>query len=718
LKKILTSLFLIIFSVTCFIAPFQELYALDLTPTEQQTLNDLEIKLGDKKEELEENLKEVEAAIKTENLEDKKEELEAQVDEKKDELENKVEDVKEQAQEQVQNIKDDIAKEKAKLMKRIEEEKRILTNAAKNEFIPGMGLSLFSLMAATIIGPLMAYLCIDQTSVKIYTATAAYYLIKELTSWKKFKAGMMVTMKRLETVDISENKSLRENLKNGVGFVRSQLDFMDAQLELLEEGFEAIEKKAENAKIASFGFAAAGGAALLETYVLDGGLCKGWSKNEVKEPFELRDLMNLVIAPAYAGNEKQLDYAGDIDKLGIVVGGLVTSAFVALIYKSYFPGAKSFLKLGGTRSALFLANAGIAMLASQKLKKASEIYLNRIKDLKSLSQQLRGKLEMGNTFATTLLNKLDQLGKMAEKYGITAPKKLSEMTITELKDFATTIETQAKDQLSIQDTDLLKDVKQSLGIKTSEVIKKKSMYRFSFIHLMITSFTLDAYAEDCVGKSGRFDFQLDPNCQCRQKKTCKQMDVVPIKSDPNNFYNTFLKNFKGMADSTFYGVDKKEDAFKKNVMLIGPKVQLVNQQLKKSINSNLAKNNKPSVPFGKLESAVTKANNKLLSNTFTKVKPTDSRIATIPQPNIESSPSKLLAQKRTEVSTEKNKIDIKVLNSIREKIAREIAEMKKKNPQQHKNYQYQNEINNNKDLFIFDIISLRYLKSGQHLYNE
>lgn len=713
---LLTNILWITFTLT----PIAEIHALDLNNIEQQTLNDLDIKLGNSKEELESNLEEIKQVIGDEKQDELKEKGEDLIADKKEELKEKTDEIKDNVNDAKEDIKEQVAQEKAKLMKRIEEEKKILTSAAKNEFIPGMGLSLFSLMAATIIGPLMAFLCIDQTSVKIYTATATYYLIKELSSWKKMKVGMMVTMKRLETVDISENKSLRENLNNGVGFARSQLDFMDAQLKLLEEGFEAIEKKSENAKIAAFGFAAAGGAALLETYVFDGGLCKGWTQNDIEDPkLKLQDLLNLVIPPAYAGNEKQLDYAGDIDKLGIVVGGLVTSAFVALIYKSYFPGAKSFLKLGGTRSALFLANSAIAMIASQKLKKASEIYLGRIKELKGLSQQLRKHLEKGATFAETLLSKLDKLGKMAEKYGIVAPKNLSDMTVTELKDFADQIETQAKDQLTNLDKDLIKDVKESLGIKTTYQAPLKFPHYISLSTFLFSLITSQAQASECYGKSGNFDFREDPSCLCRNQKTCQKLDLEPLKKDPNNFYNIFMKNFKNMADSTFFGAEKQEQQFKQNVMAIGPKIQLVNQQLKKTINQNLMKDNKKPIPFGQIENTINGANQKLLRRSYENAPEIDLKIAKIEAPIIESSPKRLLQKNQQIFSQRTNKTMNKdVLKGIQEKIKREIARLDKMPSQYQKSYQYSNDINNNKDVMIFDIISLRYLKSGRHLFQD
>lgn len=235
----------------------------EISSEENEVLKELDIKVGESSEELKEDLSEIEDKISQSEIDG------VNLDElsNTEEAEEKLEDFKDGLESTINETKEEIRA-------RLEKEKRILTKAAKQEVIPGMGASMLSLFTTALVGPYMAFTCLDQHSVKLYSAAAVFYMVNELKSWKKFKAGSMLALERVESVNFTSQNSIRENVDKGINFAHGQLDYLEAQLKIAEEGFKAIEKKAKNAKLVSYGYTVAGALALYETIRLDGGICK------------------------------------------------------------------------------------------------------------------------------------------------------------------------------------------------------------------------------------------------------------------------------------------------------------------------------------------------------------------------------------------------------------------------------------------------------------
>lgn len=683
---------------------------INLSQEEASLLEKLEIKIQDEKESVNEKIEKIESAIKVgeENLEDAKTQGEGIIEEKKDEIESDIADVKDKAKDELENFKKELDSEKEKLKKEIEKEKKILVDTAKREFIPGMGLSLFSLTATAVVAPIMALFCFDQPSVKIYTAGAAYYLFKELSQWKKFKVSMMMTMERIEKVDFNDDKSIRENVSSGKSFLRSQLDFMDGQLDILKNGFEAIEKKAVNAKHVSYAYAAAGGAALLETYFGGGGVCKGLAENHVSpQP----PIFEFLFPSAFANDQKKMDYVGDVDKLGIVMGGLVSAGLVFAIYKGYFPAIKGLLKLGGTRSALFLANSGIALLASKKLKEASKVYLDRINEIKSLIAKLRVKLEEGADKIDRFLDKLDKLGAALVKYGIVLPKKLTEMSVNELKSFIKTIDPKEK-AFESSDINLLEEVKLYLNVKTSHLMKPKRNMRFNFplVAIVLHSFN-HAQARECGVQNGQFNILIDESCKCVERKNCVKSKVDPINSNQFKSFNNFLVTFKTMMDGDFHGNTSIKLKYQSNFEKLGPQIPLMNENFKKSVNSNLLKSGKKQIPFDQIEKAIKLRNDQVLEKEYINAQKKDLFDTDFITPTEFNSKQDILKKKNQLISHNKNKDrqrltsrEIELLKGIR---ARLLASTQ--SDQDDVSYKFDDKIEKNTSRNIFEMISKRYM---------
>ncbi|GAB4010933.1 MAG: hypothetical protein Fur0010_04440 [Bdellovibrio sp.] len=700
----------------------QSVYAnFDLSQEERELLNRIEVRIDDEKEKLEEKIEKIDEVIAAgkDQLKDRVENLEASVDEiksevegvavegKKGEIEGKLSDLKEKSKNELEKFKKDLDSEKEKLKREIEKEKKILVDTAKNEFIPGMGLSLFSLMATAVVAPLMAYICFDQPSVKIYTAGAAYYLFKELSQWKKFKVGMMMTMERIEKIDFDDNQSIRDNVSSGKSFLRSQLDFMDGQLDILKNGFEAIEKKAVNAKHVSYAYAAAGGTALLETYAFGGGVCKGLGENKTQP---IHPLMEILVPSAIASDEKKMDYAGDIDKLGIVIGGLVSAGLVLAIYKGYFPSIKEMLKLGGTRSALFLANSGIALFASKKLKEASKIYLDRINEIKALVAKLRVKLEEGTDKIDRFLDKLDKLAEALSKYGITSPKKLTDMSVNELKEFVKTIDP-VKSNFDGNDLNLLEEVRLYLNVKTSFHKSNKPHFKIGFTHLFYY-FISQANAKECGFQNGRLNIVLDEKCQCQDKKRCAQSSIDLIKNNQSKSLDGFMISYKAMTDADYHGSDLK-NKYQKVVELYGPQLAAVNEGLKKNINASLVKSGKQSFPFNEIEKAVQLKNNRALNTTYQNVQKRGLFNTKFISADLMQSKNEIKKRKQeltgatdTYKRPSLSARDLKLLKGIREKLMRGISSQ---NNAYNVEYNIDESVEKNTSRDIFEMISKRYM---------
>jgi hypothetical protein len=152
---------------------------------------------------------------------------------------------------------------------------------------------------------------------------------------------------------------------------------------------------------------------------------------------------NFLLPQAFAAKEiiinkdlkdnKLADYAGDLDKLGIIGGA-------AIILISYIAGWKipflsSITATASSRAITFGVQSAIAFAASVNFNKGAKLIIARLDQADELLNQVGGELKLGLDQLVISDETSSKVGNILAKARVVLPKPLNQMTIRETTEF-------------------------------------------------------------------------------------------------------------------------------------------------------------------------------------------------------------------------------------------------------------------------------------------
>jgi hypothetical protein len=468
----------------------------------------------------------------------------------------------------------------------------------------------------------------------------------------------------------------------------------------------------------------------------------------------------LLVKDAFAITEKEekmLNLSGDIDKLGVVVGGIISAGVAWAIYKGHLQSIKKLLEHGWTRAALFSANAGIAFIAGQKMEKAADILLERVDIVQRLLAKLKAYLNKG----TVGLEFLDDLSELAEKLGIPLSKKPNEMSVGEIKDLLKEIDDKKENTLSDEDKKLISDIGSAIDFgaedfnedsileaieggtdkieDTPEVQEvqegideleekasdtqinldtsfspKNPVLKIGWAmgRLLINTST----AATCFRSRRNFDVKIDETCSCQKTKSCKTIKTPLLQNKNLNIINQYNRLLQKSANNFFYGnekiIDKTLPLLEKNKV----KLNKFSKAMQNSLNQKRVTKGLKPFEYDNYVKKITELSYKNSKKVYAQLSPEDRKSfgASMTLPKTKRTPKLKTPSKRILASLTKKEINI--LKNVKSKIA---DLMKKKNSRKSQfvsqvdTTEYvTNEIHQNKEVSIFKIIRSRYIKSA------
>lgn len=492
----------------------------------------------------------------------------------------------------LQSLKDE--KERDKFKNRLNQyadgKSSEIEQGVMNDLVPGLASSVLGLAFATLLGLVVGIRCYNQPSALAFAGTSGAWVALEMMIWK----GYQIRMDDIQTLQnateyprkieekierakeiiaklesdfkkagvedyesfLAEHQSevdeLKEMAKALRGFLKKAKDEQFGALRSIQESIglaaETSKKKSRNAKIAAIGFTAAAAAATAEAFSLfnNAGTCVGLTYQSPKRIGPLWQLLaQLIIRKTYAGFAS----VGDLDKIGIPIGGGMAAAYLGFEMKF----ADKIYSSATGRGLVFLAMAGIAYLAYSKLAKAAEFLDKQAKELDIFATAVEEKLDSFNvTFSESaqmirelkdkLLPELQEIAESMGKKGGElkellkeegkglAQEKLDELGLNEEEVKNLVIEELKFDQNKIVD-DLKKQAKEKMeevdtsGIPNFSGNLTGDLQSTPWINF-INSVVPDVYAAksfeapaSCFVRTRNY-LSADESCQCRKGNKC------------------------------------------------------------------------------------------------------------------------------------------------------------------------------------------------------
>lgn len=382
-------------------------------------------------------------------------ELEAKLDQIK--IENKDWDKK--GKEKVEGLKSKFNEAKDGLESEAQQVQDDLKSEAKG-IAQGYAASTLSLIMLAVFAPSVVMACRTKPSALAYAGTAAVYLTRELMNSRKFKASALSEIKYVE-LKLDKSQSLDSNIQTAKKGLNMQFEFIQSYKKLIDKGLKSLQDKAENAKLASIGFASASAIALTETYAFDAGGCVKSGEPTAPSASVKDALSALFLAKAFAKQAKDpqvevkkkmlvkslkdnklADLASDSDKiLAVLVGGASIAA--AIFIPSYAKILNSIVSNGLSRSVVFAAHGLIAFSVYKALSKSSEKLMERSEQLQKLLDKAKSA---GNKGLDTLSSKLNSEEVRSTLQQIGVDKSAGEMSPEEIEKLIKGIDTEDIEQ--------------------------------------------------------------------------------------------------------------------------------------------------------------------------------------------------------------------------------------------------------------------------------
>lgn len=456
------------------------------------------------------------------------------------------------------------------------------------DLVPGLASSVIGLAFASLLGIVVGVRCYNQPSAITFAGTSGAWVALEVMIWKGFQIRMddiqtlqnatkipayiEKKIERVKTIigklendfkaknlsdfekyleakkpEIDELQAIAEEIRVHLKTAKDrQFGALRSLQESLELAAETSKKKSRNAKVAAIGYTVASGLAAAESFNIftGGGTCVGVTNNDrtSKNDSLIAALLWKIIPSAQAGFAS----VGDLDKIGIPVGGGLAAAYLGFEQKF----ADKIYNSAVGRGVVFLAMAGIAYLASVKLKKAAtflekqakemDIFVTSIEDklsaldasfpagaelIRELKQKLLPEIEeivaeglraREGEIKTSIQNGLNDLVQDQIREGNISEEQVSELVNSEVQISQSDIQ-QTLNNLSTSDLSRL---------DTSDLSGRLTSYH-NFIDFLIPNAMASNQSNplktpiSCFKRTKRF-VVADENCSCRAKKSCMQ----------------------------------------------------------------------------------------------------------------------------------------------------------------------------------------------------
>lgn len=510
-----------------------------------------------------------------------------------------------------------------------------IESGVTKDLVPGLASSVIGLAFASLLGIVVGVRCYNQPSAITFAGTSGAWVALEVMIWKGFQIRMddIQTLqnatripayieKRVERVKkiISklENDFKAKNLSDFEKYLEAKKPEIDELQTIAEEirvhlktakdrqfgafrslqesielAAETSKKKSRNAKVAAIGYTAASGLAAAESFNIfnGGGTCVGVAKNKMtlKNDSLIAALLWKLVPSAQAGFAS----VGDLDKIGIPVGGGLAAAYLG--FKQKF--ADKIYNSAVGRGVVFLAMAGIAYLASTKLEKASKFLDKQAKEM--------------DIFVTSIEDKLSALDASFPA-GAELIRELKEKLLPEIQEIVAEGLRAREDEIktSVQNglNDLVQDQIREGNIseeQVSELVNSEVDFSQSDIQQTLNNFSssnlsrldtsdlsgrltswnnvIDFLIPSAMASNQRSSFQTpiscfqrtksfvvaDEDCSCRAKKRCMQSRYpTKLKMKSKNEFGAFSYQlgalvsrsnnhiFNGQADKGVQGFSK------------------------------------------------------------------------------------------------------------------------------------------------------------------
>jgi hypothetical protein len=252
---------------------------------------------------------------------------------------------------------------------------------------------------------------------------------------------------------------------------------------------------------------------------------------------------------------KAADFAGDLDKLGIVGGA-------AIHLTAYFMGWKlgfltSIINSGTSRAITFGAQAAIAMLAGKMFENSAKDILGQLDKLDKLMNTVESKLTEGLEFFILSDADCKNIQKLGDKLGVHSDKLVTEMSIDQAANYFKEMEEKVKTKTEKEKKEFenaLDNFKSKIkDEKTKEDFMKQLTNKVSFLPYLFSFVIESSYAYDY---------------SCLDRKNCKSITLPRFNHPALTNLNSYLTELESLYSSTFWsnsiGSNKSLDYLDKN----------------------------------------------------------------------------------------------------------------------------------------------------------
>lgn len=448
-----------------------------------------------------------------------------------------------------------------------------------NDLIPGLTSSVIGLTFASMLGIVIGVRCRNMPSALSFAGTSTAWVGLEMSIWKGYRIEMddiktlqnaakipdriqgdIKKVKKLvksltsqfkasgleefdeflktKEAEVEEVKQIAMELRDYLRTIKDkQFGALRSLQKSLELAAETSEKKAKNAKIAAIGYTASAGVAAAEAFNVfgGGGMCLGAQKPTTM----LERAIDLILPMAIAGFAN----LGDLDKIGIPVGAGLAAAYLAFEKKF----ADKIYANGASRAVIFGSMAGLAYLASAKLKESAEflrkqahemdVFATVVEDaIKGKQIDMSSASEIVDSIKKDLLPKVDTLVEtMKDELPNSADinEKIDEVkdklanSEDSLKKAGEKFEDAVKNELDLKSEEissLIEEAKTKLDVKLTSkdfgALGATTSYMSFFLpeaHASVPS--LLSMPRSCFRKSSVL-LTMDESCSCYKDKSC------------------------------------------------------------------------------------------------------------------------------------------------------------------------------------------------------
>jgi len=299
------------------------------------------------------------------------------------------------------------------------------------------------------------------------------------------------------------------------------------------------------------------------------------------------------VAPAL--KNKMGDWAGDLDKLGILGGGVVY--LVAYMTGWQMSFLKEIVASGISRSVVFAAQATLAYIVGATLEGEAKGFLKKLALIDDILDKAGASIKAALDFIVPSDEDSLRLEKLATKIGIPLPKPLTQMTINEILNYINLLVVTVGEKIDDNDFDFLEKYQDKLkkilpsNIKNSRLENNQNQLMNKFHEKEQSS--LQLFVDFLLPQS--YAYVLEGSCI--EKKSCPNI-TLPQSSVPSlQDFNQHLNLYEKYSQNVFLGQQKEVRANGRK--LLKQKQYLMN--LRQNLFETYQKNKAIKIKFSDLE---------------------------------------------------------------------------------------------------------------------